>query len=323
MKVAVYSARKYDTDALTRANEAEGNPHALVFHDIQLTPNTVRVAEGSEAVCVFVNDDVGRETLRLMSDMGIRAVATRSAGRNHIDAEAADELGIEVRSVPAYSPHGVAEYAVALMLTLNRKIHRAFNRVREGNFALDGLLGFDMHGKTVGVVGTGLIGACVCRILLGMGCRVLAYDVRAQQSLERAGVVYMPLEEMLPQCDILTLHCPLLDATRNLIDAEAIERMPDHAMLINTSRGGLMDTGAAYAALRAGRLGSLGIDVYEEESELFFEDRSDTGLTDELLARLVALPQALVTGHQAFFTSEALEKIAEITIRNLSDMAGR
>ncbi|MEM8781238.1 MAG: 2-hydroxyacid dehydrogenase [Planctomycetota bacterium] len=314
MKVAVFSTRKYDRAALSAAVESDVE---LRFQEARLVPETARLAEGCDAACVFVNDQADARVMGVFAELGVRGVVTRSAGFNHIDLASAERHGIPVLRVPAYSPHGVAEHALALMLTLNRRTHRAYNRVREGNFALDGLMGFEMHGKTAGVIGTGLIGASMCRILLGLGCEVLAFDVNQRADLQDAGVKYRAMDDLLPACDILTLHCPLLDSTRNLIDGQTLEKLRDHAMLINTSRGGLVDTGAVYAALRSGRLGSLGIDVYEEEDKLFFEDRSEHGVTDELIARLVALPNVLITGHQAFFTREAVDKIAATTAANL------
>ncbi|MEM8494670.1 MAG: 2-hydroxyacid dehydrogenase [Planctomycetota bacterium] len=314
MRVAVFSTRKYDRAALNAAVDGDID---LRFHEARLLPETARLAEGCDAVCIFVNDHADAESIATFAALGVKGIVTRSAGFNQIDLHAAEKHSLPVLRVPAYSPHGVAEHALALMMTLNRRTHRAYNRVREGNFAIDGLMGFEMHGKTVGVVGTGLIGASMCRILCGLGCRVLAYDVRENDELVGLGVSYCGLEELLPEADIVTLHCPLLDSTRNLINANTLDRLPDHAMLINTSRGGLVDTGAVYAALRAGKLGAVGIDVYEEEDALFFEDRSDEGVTDELIARLVALPNVLITGHQAFFTKEAVDKIAATTADNL------
>ncbi|MEM1445025.1 MAG: 2-hydroxyacid dehydrogenase [Planctomycetota bacterium] len=314
MKAAVFSTRKYDRAALSAA---VGDDIELKFHESRLIPETARLVEGCDAACIFVNDHADAEVIATFAKLGVRGIVTRSAGFNQIDLHAAESHGLPVLRVPAYSPHGVAEHALALIMTLNRRTHRAYNRVREGNFAIDGLMGFEMHGKTVGVVGTGLIGASMGRILMGMGCRVLAHDVRENDELKALGVEYHALPDLLPQADILTLHCPLLDSTRNLINDETLDLLPDHAMLINTSRGGLVDTGAVYAALRSGKLGALGIDVYEEEDALFFEDRSDEGVTDELIARLVALPNVLITGHQAFFTREAVDKIAATTAANL------
>jgi len=249
---------------------------------------------------------------------GIRMVALRSAGYDNVDLVRAGELGITVARVPAYSPHAVAEHAVALILALNRRIHRAYNRVREYNFALTGLLGFDLYGRTVGVIGTGAIGAVFARIMIGFGCRVLAHDVRRNPECERMGAEYVDLGRLLGESDIVSLHCPLLPQTYHLIDADALNRMRRGAMLINTSRGGLLDTTAVIAALKTGHLGYLGIDVYEEESALFFEDRSEEGaFSDDVFARLLTFPNVIVTGHQGFFTSDALRSIAETTMANL------
>ncbi len=319
MDAAVFSSRPYDRDALTAClrERAGADDLELHFYDAPLSAETVNLVARDTAACVFVNDRVDAGVIEHLAERGCPGVVTRSAGFNHIDLDAAQRHDLPVLRVPAYGPHGVAEHALALMMTLNRRTHRAYNRVREGNFRLDGLMGFQMHGKTVGVVGTGLIGAAVCRVLRGMGCAVLAYDTLPNPELESIGVAYCSLPELWPRCRVVTLHCPLNQHTHHLVDSETIAQMPNDAMLINTSRGGLVDTGAAYVALRQRRLGALGIDVYEEEEGLFFEDGSDDGLTDDLLARLVALPNVLITGHQAFFTREAIDNIAEATIENL------
>lgn len=321
LDVAVFSTRAYDRDALDRAVDAAEADIGLRYFEARLTADTVGLAEGCGAVCVFVNDDVDAEAVNRLRNQGVRGIVTRSAGFNHIDLDAAENAGLPVLRVPAYGPRGVAEHALALMMTLNRRTHRAFNRTREGNFNLEGLLGFEMHGKTAGVVGTGLIGSAMCDILLGLGCDVLAFDTSPSDTLREKGVRFVELDDLWPACDIVTLHCPLLDSTRHLINTDTLDRLPDHAMVINTSRGGLVDTRAALSALREKRLGALGIDVYEEEEGLFFEDHGTDGLTDELLAQLVALPDVLVTGHQAFFTREAVDRIATTTVNNLAAIA--
>ncbi len=317
MKTAVFSTKPYDRDYLSAAAK---NTLELTFLESRLDPDTASLAQGHDAVCVFVNDQVDAQAIAGLSQVGVRCLATRSAGFNHIDLDAAAKHHIPVARVPAYSPHGVAEHAVALMLTLNRKTHRAYNRVRESNFTLNGLLGFDMHGKTVGVVGTGKIGAAAARILLGFGCRVLAFDVHPRSDLQNLGVAYLPFKELIAQADIITLHCPLTKDTHHLIDAASLSSMKDGVMLINTSRGALVDTEAVIEALKDRKLGYLGLDVYEEEADLFFEDRSTDILSDDVFARLVSFPNVLITGHQAFFTREALEQIAATTVNNLSQL---
>jgi D-lactate dehydrogenase len=316
MRVAVFSSKPYDVEFLRAA--ADGLGHDLAFLEPRLTPDTVALAEGCAAVCAFVNDDLGADVLSALHDRGVRLLALRSAGFNHVDLAAAERLGITVARVPGYSPHAVAEHAVALILALNRRIHRAYNRVRENNFALSGLLGFDLHGRTVGVVGTGRIGAIFGRIMLGFGCRVLAHDPWPDQECRDAGIEYVDLDELFSQSDVVALHCPLTPDTHHLIDAAALDRMRDGVMLINTSRGALIDTTAVIAALKSGRIGHLGLDVYEEEADLFFEDLSDRVVHDDVFSRLLTFPSVLVTGHQAFFTADALTNIAATTIANVT-----
>ncbi len=318
MHVAVFSTQPYDARFLERAN---AGVHTLGFFEARLAPETVPLAAGADAVCAFVNDDLGAEVLRALAQRRVRLVALRCAGFNQVDLRTAADLGITVARVPAYSPHAVAEHTLALILALDRKIHRAYNRVREGNFALDGLLGFDLAFKTVGVVGTGEIGRVVARILRGFDCTVLAHDPQPDPALQAAGVRYVEIAELLAASDVVTLHCPLTPATRHLVDDAALARMKPGAMLINTSRGGLVDTRALVRALKSGRLGSLGLDVYEEEADLFFQDLSSRIIPDDLFARLLTFPNVLVTGHQAFFTEEALTAIAETTIANVTAFA--
>lgn len=315
MRVAVFSTKPYDRRFLERANDGA---HRLDFYEARLGPETVALARGADAVCAFVNDDLGGANVRALAASGVRLIVLRSAGFNHVDLEAAAEAGLTVGRVPAYSPHAVAEHTLALILTLNRKMHRAYNRVREGNFALDGLLGFDIHGKTAGVVGTGKIGEVTARLLRGFGCTVLAYDVAPNPTCVAMGVSYVDMATLLAGSDIVTLHCPLTPATHHLIDDAALARMKPGAMLINTSRGALVDTRAVIGGLKNGRLGSLGLDVYEEEADLFFRDLSDRIIPDDVFARLLTFPNVLVTGHQAFFTEEALEAIASTTIANVT-----
>lgn len=316
MRVAVFSTKPYDRTFLEAANQAHG--HELVFLEPRLAPSTAPLAGGFPAVCVFVNDQVNAAVLERLSQHGTRLVATRTAGFNHIDLLAAQRLGVTVARVPAYSPYAVAEHTVGLILTLNRKIHRAYNRVRDGNFALDGLLGFDLHGRTVGIVGTGHIGAVVARIMRGFGCRLLAYDPYPNPDCQAIGVEYLSLEDLVARVDILTLHCPLTPATYHLIDERLLNQAKPGMMLVNTSRGALLDTPAVIEALKSGTLGYLGMDVYEEEEDLFFEDLSNKVLKDDVFARLLTFPNVVITGHQAFFTRQALERIAETTLANIS-----
>lgn len=317
MHVAVYSTRDYDRHFLGRENRPP-QAHVLHFLEPRLDAGTARLADGMDAVCVFVNDRLDAEVLGHLKAGGVRMVALRCAGFNQVDLQAAATLGIAVGRVPEYSPHAVAEHAAALVLTLNRKIHRAHARVREGNFALDGLLGFDLHGRTVGVVGTGRIGLCFARIMGGFGCRLLAHDPRPDAEAAALGITYVALPELLAASDVVSLHCPLTPETRHLIDAAALAAMKPGAMLINTGRGAVVDTRAVIAALKAGRLGSLGLDVYEEEGDLFFRDLSALGIQDDVFARLLTFPNVVVTGHQAFFTEDALTAIARTTLDNLS-----
>jgi D-lactate dehydrogenase len=321
MHVVVFSTKPYDRQFLEAANAAAGAPHRLTFLEARLSKETAGLAKGAEAVCAFVNDHADAPVLEAFAGMGIRLLALRSAGFNNVDLLAARRLGLTVARVPAYSPESVAEHTVAMMLSLNRRIHRAYNRVREGNFALDGLLGFDMHGRTVGVVGTGRIGLAVARIMRGFGCTVLAHDPAPAEEGLAMGLAYLSMDDLLARSDIVTLHCPLTPATRHLIDEAAVARMRRGTMLINTSRGAIVDTRAAIAGLKSGRIGLLGLDVYEEEADLFFEDLSGQMLQDDIFARLLTFPNVLVTAHQAFFTTEALTAIAETTIDNITTFA--
>ncbi len=316
MRIDVFSAKPHDLVFLQEA--AQGTTLDLQFHEARLTPDTARLAQGAQAICAFVNDTLGRETLDVLDGLGVRLIALRSAGFNHVDLRAAQEAGIAVARVPAYSPHAVAEHTVALILALNRKTHRAFNRVREGNFALDGLMGFDMHGKVAGIVGTGLIGTVLARILTGFGCEVLASDPSPSAECEALGVRYVEMDELLGRADIITLQCPLTPGTHHLIDDVAIARMKPGVMLVNTSRGAVVDTIAVIRGLKSGQIGSLGLDVYEEEADLFFEDLSHSYIPDDVFARLLTFPNVLITGHQGFFTREALRAIAQTTIANIT-----
>jgi D-lactate dehydrogenase len=315
MIVTVYSTKSYDRTFMA---PAAGAAHTLNFVEARLTHETAVLAKGSKAVCVFVNDQVDDAVLQVFKNLGVEIVALRSAGFNNVDLAAAKRLGIAIARVPAYSPEAVSEHAVALILALDRNIHRAYARVREGNFALEGLLGFNLHGRTVGIVGTGRVGVGVARIMLGFGCKVIAYDIVPNTACAALGVTYTTLDALLGAADIVSLHCPLTDATKHLIDAAAIGRMKHGAMLINTSRGGMIDTGAVILGLKSGAIGHLGLDVYEEEEDLFFEDMSSEVIQDDTFERLLMFSNVLVTGHQGFFTHEALSAIAATTMANLS-----
>lgn len=317
MKVAVFSTKSYDRQFLEP--EAKNCGHEMVFFEPRLTFETSPLAAGFPAICVFVNDKLDEKTLSAIANGGTRLIALRSAGYNNVDLAAARNLGLTVVRVPAYSPHAVAEHAVALILALNRKIHRAYARVREGNFSLDGLLGFDLYERTVGIVGTGKIGAIVAKILNGFGCNLLAYDTKPNPDCQALGVKYVELSELFASSDIVSLHCPLTDETYHLIDADVLNQMKKGVMVINTSRGALIDTEAAIAALKSGKLSYLGLDVYELETDLFFEDLSNSIIQDDVFERLLTFPNAIVTGHQAFFTENALKNIAQTTISNITD----
>ncbi len=314
MKVAVFSAKPYDREHLEPANNGR---HELVFFEAHLNPQTAILAKGFDAVCCFVNDTLDADTIATLGDVSVRAIAMRCAGYNNVDLEAAKQAGIRVARVPEYSPYAVAEHAVALILDLNRNIHRAYNRVRENDYSLSGLLGFDLHGKTVGVIGTGKIGVAFARIMAGFGCRVLASDPYENPALQDIAQ-YVALQQLFREADIISLHCPLLPQTHHLVNAETIAQMKRGVMIINTSRGGLIDTPAVIEGLKSEQVGYLGLDVYEEEAELFFEDYSNVLLQDDVFARLLTFPNVVITGHQAFFTQEALTAIAEITIKNLN-----
>ncbi|MFK8024925.1 MAG: 2-hydroxyacid dehydrogenase [Ilumatobacter sp.] len=315
MLLTMFSAKSYDRESFERA---VGDELEIRFHDTRLDEHTAALAEGADAVCVFVNDDVSRPTLVRLADLGVRLVALRCAGYNNVDLDAARDLGITVARVPAYSPNAVAEHTLALILGLNRKIHRAHQRVRDGNFSLDGLVGFDMVDKTAVVVGTGTIGAIVARLLWHLRCEVIAVDPSGPDDhLAGLGVRYVELDEALAVADVITLNCPLNEATHHLIDAAAIAKMREGVMVVNTGRGGLIDTDALIDALKSGHIGSVALDVYEEEGDLFFEDRSDEVIDDDTFARLLTFPNVLITAHQAFLTREALTAIAETTISNV------
>lgn len=278
------------------------------------------MVQNSTVICAFVNDKLNRQVLEALAAKGVKMIALRCAGFNNLNIEAARELGIRVCRVPAYSPEAVAEHALAMVMTLNRKTHKAYNRVREQNFSLQGLLGFNLYQKTVGVIGTGNIGKAFCRMMLGMGCKVLAFDLIADKDLEAAGVAFLPLIELLQQSDIISLHCPLTEQTTHLIDKNTISYMKKGVMIINTGRGKLIDTKDVIDALKTGHIGYLGIDVYEQEEKLFFKDLSTHIIQDDMIQRLMSFPNVLVTAHQAFFTKEALAQIATVTLDSVATL---
>ncbi len=316
MKVAVFSTKSYDRQFFSEVNTKYG--HELVFLSPHLTSETSALASGFPAVCAFVNDVLDGSTLRAIAAGGTKLIALRSAGFNQVDLAVAKELGITVVRVPAYSPYAVAEHTVGLVLTLNRKLHRAYARVREGNFSLEGLLGFDLRDRTVGIIGTGKIGAITAQTMHGFGCHILAYDKFVNPNCE-AIAKYVTLAELFAASDIVSLHCPLTPETHHLINTETVKQMKSGVMLINTSRGALIDTNAVIKGLKSGKIGYLGLDVYEQEADLFFEDLSNQIIQDDLFQRLLTFPNVIITGHQAFFTADALQNIAEITLSNISE----
>ena len=315
MKVDVFSSKSYDESFLDEANRDFG--HTLTYYAGQLTPRTVQLVSENACVCVFIHDRLTQEVLSQLKARGCKLIALRCAGFNNVDLAAAAGLGLTVVRVPAYSPESVAEHTVGLMLTLSRRIHRAYNRVREGNFSLGGLIGFELHGKTVGIVGTGRIGTVLAHILNGFGAHILATDIAPNAECQELGVEYVGFETLCRRSDIISLHCPLTPDTYHLIDTEMLEKMKPGAMLINTSRGAVVDTAAVIGALKSGKLGFLGLDVYEQEEHLFFEDLSDKIITDDVFERLLTFPNVLITGHQAFFTKEAMQNIAHTTLNNI------
>jgi D-lactate dehydrogenase len=318
MKVAVFSTKSYDKEYLDKANE--NGKHELVYFESSLKLKTARLAENYDAVCVFVNDSITKEVIEQLSLLKVKAIILRCAGFNNVDIESACNNKIKVLRVPAYSPHAVAEHAVALILTLNRKTHKAYNRVREGNFSIERLTGFELSDKTIGVIGTGKIGTVFASIMKGFGSKIIAFDTFQNKALIDSGVIYLPLEDVIKSADIISLHCPLTPETNHLINKVTLSLMKMGTMLINTSRGKLIDTDATIEALKEGRLGYLGIDVYEQEEKLFFKDLSEIVILDDKISRLMTFPNVLVTAHQAYFTDNALSQIAQTTIQNLTDL---
>ena len=320
MKVAVFSTEKYDRQFLDAANTSTNANHEFIFHETRLEAKTATLAAECTAVCVFVNDDLGSETLKILAEQGTRLVALRCTGFNNVDLETAAEVGIKVVRVTVYSPYSVAEFAVGMMMMLNRKLYKAYNRVREDNFSLNGLLGFDLHSRTVGIVGTGKIGVIVGHILHGFGCHLVGYDPYPNPKFaEINDARYVDLPELLSSSDIISLHCPLTPENHHLINAKTIAQMKPGVMLINTSRGQLIDTKSAIEGIKSGIIGYFGIDVYEQEESIFFKDLSDTIIQDDTFQLLQSFPNVLITSHQAFFTREAMNDIANTTISNITD----
>lgn len=315
-KIAFFSTQPYDKAFFNQYNDG----FELDFFETQLNSQTVILIENTAVVCVFVNDIVNEAVIKQLAEKGVKIIALRCAGFNNVDLEAAKQYNLKVCRVPAYSPQAVAEHAMAMILTLNRKTHKAYNRVREQNFSLNGLLGFDLFGKTVGIIGTGNIGKAFAKIIKGFGCKVLAFDIVIDSEMEQDGVTFVSLETIFKESDIISLHCPLNEKTKHLIDRNSLSMMKDHVMIINTSRGGLIETACVIEGLKEGKIGYLGIDVYEQEEKLFFRDLSEDIIQDDAIQRLMSFPNVLVTAHQAFFTNEALTQIALVTFNNIESL---
>jgi len=319
MKVAVYSTKNYDRKYLELVNQHYG--YELEFFDFLLTPQPAKTAIGADAVCIFVNDDGSREVLQELAALGVKTMALRCAGINNVDLDAAKSLGISVVRVPAYSPEAVAEHAVGMMLCLNRHIHRAYQRTREANFSLEGLIGFNMYQRTAGIIGTGKIGVATMRILKGFGMRILAFDPYPSPLALELGAEYVDLDTLYAESDVISLHCPLTPENHHLLNAQSFAKMKDGVMIVNTSRGALLDATAAIDALKKQKIGALGMDVYENERDLFFEDNSNEGILDDVFRRLASCHNVLFTGHQAFLTSDALTSISETTLMNIDQLS--
>jgi len=321
MKVLIYDTKRYDRDGLNAANAGR---HHLDFIEAQLNEHTAALANGYQAVSIFVNDDASSPALVKLAEAGVKLITLRSTGFNNVNVDAARRLGITVMRVANYSPWSVAEFAVGLLQTLNRKIHRAYNRTRDGNFELDGLMGFDFHGRCVGVIGSGKIGRVFATIMRGFRCEVLGFDQVQSDAFIAAGGAYAGIDELYARADIVSLHCPLTAETHHIVNRNSLAAMKPGSLLVNTSRGGLIDTEAAIEALKSGQLGGLAIDVYEQEEEIFFQDLSSEIITDDLIQRLVSFPNVIVTGHQSFFTREAISTIVATTLESIADFeAGR
>ncbi|MGE5085750.1 MAG: 2-hydroxyacid dehydrogenase [Bacillota bacterium] len=320
MKIAFFDTHQFEKEIFLKANESF--QYDINFIETRLNKGTASLAKGHDVVCSFVNDKIDDECLAMLKSLGVRLIALRSAGFNHVDVAAARRDGIVVSRVPGYSPHAVAEFAVGLLLTMNRKIHKAYFRVRDLNFSLDHLVGFDLYGKTVGVVGGGKIGKIFAQIMVSFGCRVLVYDVKKDAEIEmNPSMSYVDYEELCRDSDVISLHVPLIPQTRHMVDEKAIAQMKSGVFIVNTGRGALIDSKALLEGLKSGKIGGAALDVYEEEENIFFQDLSDKILQDDILARLLTFPNVLITSHQAFLTSEALRNIAETTLQSVSEFA--
>ncbi|UAB72484.1 2-hydroxyacid dehydrogenase [Vibrio sp. SCSIO 43132] len=318
LKIAFFSSKSYDERSFNQENERYS--YQFEFHDFRLTEQTARLASGCDVVCAFVNDDLSAPVLQQLADTGVKVVAMRCAGFDRVDLQAAETLGLKVVRVPAYSPESIAEHAVGMMLCLNRRYHKAYQRTRDANFSLEGLVGFNFHGKTAGIVGSGKIGLATMRILKGLGMEILCYDPYQNPAAIDLGVKYTELEEVYKHADVISLHCPSTPENRNMLNADAFSKMKDGVMIVNTSRGDLLDSAAAIEALKSGKIGSLGLDVYDNEKELFFQDKSNDVIVDDVFRRLSACHNVVFTGHQAFLTDDALRSIASVTLQSVSDV---
>lgn len=315
MKILFYSSQPYEISAF---NAIQNHSHQLSFQTHTLDEHSAKLAEGYQAICAFVNDHLNANTLKILRKIEVQYILLRCAGFNNVDLKAAEQLGITVARVPAYSPHAVAEHATALLLTLVRHTHKAFNRIREGNFSLNGLTGFDLYGKTVGVIGAGKIGECFIKIMLGFGCKVIVYDPKLSASVKKLAIQPVSLDQLFKQSDIISLHCPLTTETKHLINENNLAKTKSGVVIINTSRGAMIDTKAVIKALKQKRISALGIDVYEEEEHLYFQDHSEDIIQDDIFERLITFPNVIATGHQGFLTHEALHNIAQTTLDNAS-----
>ncbi|CCN37716.1 D-lactate dehydrogenase [Vibrio nigripulchritudo SO65] len=318
LKIAFFSSKSYDERSFNQENERYS--YQFEFHDFRLTEQTARLASGCDVVCAFVNDDLSAPVLQQLADTGLKVVAMRCAGFDRVDLQTAEALGLKVVRVPAYSPESIAEHAVGMMLCLNRRYHKAYQRTRDANFSLEGLVGFNFHGKTAGIVGSGKIGLATMRILKGLGMEILCYDPYQNPAAIDLGVKYTELEEVYKHADVISLHCPSTPENRNMLNADAFSKMKDGVMIVNTSRGDLLDSAAAIEALKSGKIGSLGLDVYDNEKELFFQDKSNDVIVDDVFRRLSACHNVIFTGHQAFLTDDALRSIASVTLQSVSDV---
>jgi D-lactate dehydrogenase len=321
MKIAIFGTQFYEEEYFNKYNI--DNQHELVFFEESLNSKTTDLAKGFKAVCVFVTDIIDKNCIEKLAKLGIKLIVLRSAGYNNVDIKAATANDIKVLRVPVYSPQAIAEHAVALILTLNRKTHKAYNQVRENNFSLQNLMGYNLSGKTIGIVGTGKIGRAFCNIMLGFGCKIIAYDTKENEALKQKGIQYKTFDELLSTSDIISIHCPLTPETNHLFGSEAFEKLKKGAMIINTSRGAIINAEEAIIALKKEQIGYLGMDVYEKESNIFFKDCSQTVIQDDVFERLLSFNNVLITPHQAFYTDEAVSEITKITIKNFTDFENK